>query len=256
MADGFASSREADASAAKTSNNKKHSKTENQVYGNRPVRIIVADDRRLYREGVKLLIEKIDPGLDVVEADSVDRIGPLMAQTPGPGVVLYNLVPAENGGVDYVGILGESLGETPLIVMCDSDDGEVMRGVLEHGAKAFLPSTTPGPLLVAILHLVIAGGIYAPPDMVVGISSTAKGTHDRIGTDARREQVIEEHFQMLTPRQRHVLALLSQGLSNRDIAGSLDMCENTVKAHVKQIMHRLRAQNRTQAALMADRMIA
>jgi DNA-binding NarL/FixJ family response regulator len=256
MADGFVGMREADASAAKTSNNNTHSKTENQVYGNRPVRIIVVDNRRLYREGVRLLIERIDPGLDVVDADSVDRIGLLMEQTPGPGVVLYNLVASENGGMGYVGILSQSLGDMPLIVMCDTNDGEIMRGVLEHGAKAFLPSTTSGPLLVAILHLVIAGGIYAPPDMVVRVSSTANGAHDRIGTDARREQVIEEHFQMLTPRQRHVLALLSQGLSNRDIAGSLDMCENTVKAHVKQIMHRLRAQNRTQAALMADRMIA
>ena len=256
MANGALGLRKADASAPKTSNSGGLSKTENKVSGDLPVRVIVADDRRLYREGVKLLIEKIDPGLDVVEAVSVDRIGPLVEQNPGSGVVLYNLVLAENGGVDYVGTLGKSLGDTPLIVICDTDDDEVVRGVLDQGAKAFLPSTTPGPLLVAIINLVIAGGIYAPPDMVVEISSNALDIHDRIGTKARREQMIDKNFQVLTPRQRHVLAMLSLGLSNRDIAGSLDMCENTVKAHVKQIMYKLRAQNRTQAALMADRMIS
>jgi DNA-binding NarL/FixJ family response regulator len=140
--------------------------------------------------------------------------------------------------------------------MCDVDDSALMRGALERGAKAFLPSSTPGPLLVAILHLVIAGGVYAPPVMVMGLSANADEAAGRAGTNDRREQLIAENFPALTPRQRHVLALLSQGLTNRDIAGSLDMCENTVKAHVKQVMRKLNAENRTQAALMADRLLA
>jgi DNA-binding NarL/FixJ family response regulator len=216
----------------------------------------VADDRRLCRECVKLLIETIDPRLDVVESGSVDQIGPLLEQNPGRSVVLYNLVMTDKEGVDFVGVLGKSLGDIPLVVMCDADDNELMRGVLERGAKAFLPSTTPGPLLVAILHLVIAGGIYAPATMVTGLAASADRPENRAGTNARREEVIAENFPALTPRQRHVLALLSQGLTNRDIAVSLDMCENTVKAHVKQVMRKLNADNRTQAALMADRLTA
>jgi DNA-binding NarL/FixJ family response regulator len=90
----------------------------------------------------------------------------------------------------------------------------------------------------------------------MGFAADAAGPENRVGTNARREQVIAENFPILTPRQRHVLALLSQGLTNRDIALSLDMCENTVKAHVKQVMRKLNADNRTQAALMADRLIA
>jgi len=256
MANGVAGLREADASARDRSNRNGISQSGNQADGNRPVRIILADDRRLCRECVKLLIESIDPRLEVVESDSVDQIGALLEQDPGHRVVLYNLVLSDKEGIDFVGILGKSLGDIPLIVMCDTDDGEIMREALERGAKAFLPSTTPGPLLVAILHLVIAGGIYAPPAMVMKISSRATSAADRARADQRRERVIAENFLMLTPRQRHVLALLSQGLSNRDIAGSLDMCENTVKAHVKQVMRKLCAQNRTQAALMADRLVA
>ncbi|MEN8198117.1 MAG: response regulator transcription factor, partial [Pseudomonadota bacterium] len=118
------------------------------------------------------------------------------------------------------------------------------------------PSSMPGPLMVAILHLVIAGGVYAPPAMVMGLSANTDKAAGQGGTNERREQVIAENFPTLTPRQRHVLALLSQGLTNRDIASSLDMCENTVKAHVKQVMRKLSADNRTQAALMADRLIA
>jgi len=256
MANGVAGLRKATASEDETLNGNINSKSEFQAYRNRSARIIVADDRRLCRECVKLLIESMDPDLDVVESESVEQIGALLGQHPGHIVVLYNLVLSDKEGIDFVGALRKSLGDVPLIVMCDADDDKIMRGVLERGAKAFLPSTTPGPLLVAILRLVLAGGIYVPPNLVVGNSTIATGAQDRIGSDARRERVIAENFQMLTPRQRHVLALLSQGKSNRDIAGSLSMCENTVKAHVKQIMRKLSAENRTQVALMADRLIA
>lgn len=256
MTDGVAGWRGADGPAREISGMNINSNSKTQTDDNWPIRVILADDRRLCRECVKLLIETIDPRLDVVEANDVGQIVPLLAEAPGRGVVLYNLVLADREGIDFVGTLGKSLGNIPLIVMCDANDSEIMRGVLERGAKAFLPSTTRGPLLVAILHMVIEGGVYAPASMVLDYPSNPGESEGRTRTNVKREQVIAEKFPALTPRQRHVLALLSQGLTNRDIAGSLDMCENTVKAHVKQVMRKLSAENRTQAALMADRLIA
>lgn len=234
----------------------KNIETERRMYADLPIRIIVADDRRLCRECLRLLIETIDPRLDVVEAHNVDQIGQLLDQNAGRAVVLYNLVITDDEGVAFVDTLRKSIGDMPLVVMCDIADGDLVRGVMERGAKAFLPSTTPGPLLVAILHLVIAGGIYTPPETPRGSPSDVGGAGNRAETGTWRESAIAKNFPMLTPRQRHVLALLSQGLSNRDIAESLSMCENTVKAHVKQIMRKLNADNRTQAALMADRLIS
>ena len=255
MANGVACNKEKSALKRKIPSRNKPSKSTNRADGNRRVRIILADDRRLCRESIKQLIETIDPALDVVEAVDVDRIGPLLEQGTGTSVVLYNLVLVDREGLDFVGTLSKSMGDFPLVVMCDADDNAFMRSVLERGAKAFLPSSTPGPLMVAILHLVIAGGGYAPPAMVMGLSAKANKAARRAGPGATREQVIADNFPTLTPRQRHVLALLSQGLTNRDIASSLDMRENTVKAHVKQVMRKLSADNRTQAALMADRLI-
>ena len=222
----------------------------------RPIRIILADDRRLCRECLRLLIETIAPELEVVEADSPDRIGALLEHEGGRSVVLYNLVTTDKAGLDFIGNLNKSLGDIPLVVMCDTDDGDVMCGSLEVGAKAFLPSRTPGPVMVAVLRLVIAGGIYAPPAMVMALSGGRARAGNRSAAAGRRATAIAEHFPMLTPRQRQVLAFLSQGQSNREIAKSLDMCENTVKAHVKQIMRKLHVENRTQAALMADRLAA
>jgi DNA-binding NarL/FixJ family response regulator len=111
--------------------------------------------------------------------------------------------------------------------------------------------------MVAVLRLVIAGGSYAPPAMLLDSPARMALPGPRGGRgQADRETAIAEHFPILTPRQRSVLALLSQGYMNRDIASALGMCENTVKAHVKQVMRKLNADNRTQAALMADRLVA
>ena len=222
----------------------------------RPVRVIVTDSRRLCRECLRLLIETFDPSLEVAEANDPEEISALLQGDPGFSVVLYNLVERGEEGVEFVRNLRKSVPDIPLIVLCDFDDPEVMRGVMASGARAFLPSTTPSPVMVAVLRLVIAGGIYAPAGMVLGMSpdGAAATADERARGD--REALIAVRFPQLTPRQRTVLALLSQGYMNREIAGALGMCENTVKAHVKQVMRKLNTSNRTQAALMADRLVA
>ena len=237
-----------------------YGREELQARGESSIRIVVADDRRLCRECVRLLIESIDPDLEVVEVERADLIGDKLKRDPGQCVVLYNLVFTDAEGIEFVSSLAASIGDVPLVVMCDKNDRELMRGCLERGAKAFLSSTTPGPMLVAILRLVLAKGVYAPPELVldaeIGKQTESMLGRRRNGNSARREATIAEHFPTLTRRQRDVLALISLGMSNREIAESLEMCENTVKAHVKQVMRKLRAENRTQAALMADRLVA
>lgn len=222
-----------------------------------PVRVIVTDNRRLCRECLRLLIETFDPKLEVAEADDPAQISALLEEDCGFSVVLYNLVVAGEEGIRFVRGLRDSVPDIPLIVLCDFDDPEIMRGVMACGAKAFLPSTTPSPVMVAVLRLVLAGGSYAPPAMLLDNPQRRVQSGPQASRALNdREAAIAEHFPTLTPRQRSVLALLSQGYMNRDIASALGMCENTVKAHVKQVMRKLNADNRTQAALMADRLVA
>lgn len=223
---------------------------------NRKVRVIVTDNRRLCRECLRLLIETFDPSLEVAEANDPAEIVTMLQADPGFSVVLYNLVVRGDEGVEFVRRLRASVPDIPLIVLCDYDDPEVMRRVMASGARAFLPSTTPSPVMVAVLRLVIAGGTYAPANMVLAAAPRTLAEPVRLRGNSDRHALIDEHFPQLTPRQRDVLALLSQGQMNRNIAEALGMCENTVKAHVKQIMRKLDAGNRTQAALMADRLVA
>ena len=218
------------------------------------VRIIVTDNRRLCRECLRLLIETFDPSLEVVEASNPEEVLRLLEADDEQSVVLYNLVIPGEEGLAYVEKLHDSIPEIPLIVLCDFDDPGLVAGALNKGAKAFLPSTTPSPVMVAVLHLVIAGGVYAPPGMILSSAAPGVMASGAVGS-AAREATISEFFPNLTPRQGHVLALLSEGSTNKAIAESLGMCENTVKAHVKHIMRKLSVNNRTEAALMADRLV-
>lgn len=220
-----------------------------------PVRIIVTDNRRLCRECLRLLIETFDPKLTVVEAHDPTDVLSLLKSSDVQSVVMYNLVVPGEEGLDFVGKLHESVPDIPLIVLCDFDDPKLVTGALERGAKAFLPSTTPSPVMVAVLHLVIAGGLYAPPNLLLpGIHSLRAVSEQTSGE--LRAALLANLFPELTPRQSAVLSHLSEGKTNRAIAESLEMCENTVKAHVKHVMRKLEVGNRTAAALMADRLVS
>lgn len=223
--------------------------------GGMPVRVIIADDRRLWRESLRLLIEANEPAMEVVEAVDSKDILSLLGSDEKPSILLYSVSGPASGGLGEVQLLRKSAPQLPIMVVCDVDDAVLARGAFAYGARAFLPATTPGPIMVAVLNLVIAGGQYAPPSLF--FDGPGRRRQDPLGKSAlaMREAAIGDAFPQLTRRQCGVLSLVSLGYSNRAIAEALQMRENTVKAHVKQIMRRLGVENRTRAALLADRLM-
>jgi DNA-binding NarL/FixJ family response regulator len=131
--------------------------------------------------------------------------------------------------------------EIPVLVTADCDDPESARAILRGGARGFLPTSLGLKVLIGALERVRTGGTYVP--LAITEPNPARAA-DRAQHTPWRE---------LTRRQRDVLALISEGKSNKLIADALTMTESTVKAHVKQIIKRLRVANRTQAALLATR---
>src|SRR5207302_2537446 len=116
------------------------------------------------------------------------------------------------------------------------------------GTRGFLPASLSLKVMMGALDLVLAGGIYVPSSLIEAAPSRpAPSSGPSSLADASNE---------LTRRQRDVLGLISQGKSNKLIADALTMSESTVKAHVKQIIKRLRVANRTQAALLANGVFA
>ncbi|MDX1485659.1 MAG: response regulator transcription factor, partial [Alphaproteobacteria bacterium] len=214
------------------------------------LRILIADDHPLFREGLSRLVTELDTELALVEAgDFTEAIR--LAREEGPfDLILSDL---KMPGMDeFAGIRGlrEAAASVPIVVVSGFESRANLERSLEAGAQGFLPKTSPPSVMVNALRLVLLGEIYVPPSL---FSSDAKPTEAASASldSARSAMEMRANVDMLTQRQLGVLALIGQGLSNRDIADRLQISEGTVKVHVGAILKTLGVSNRTQAALLA-----
>lgn len=141
--------------------------------------------------------------------------------------------------------LREHLPEVPVTLLADRDDAASILTALRVGVRGYLPTSIDQEVARRALALVLAGGAYAPPALLLRVDPTAEGEARPQAEEAPCCGKLGE----LTPRQRQVLELLGQGRPNKVIARRLAMCESTVKVHVRQIMRKLGASNRTEVAL-------
>lgn len=160
------------------------------------------------------------------------------------------------GVADDLAWLAAHWPDVPVVVLADRDDAASVRAAFEAGVRGYLPTSTDPAVARSALALVLAGGAYAPPSALLGVGKTEDAPRPasaptRAGMGKRCEAL-----GWLTPRQREVLELLGQGRPNKVIAQRLAMCESTVKVHVRQIMRKLGASNRTEVALKLRELLA
>jgi DNA-binding NarL/FixJ family response regulator len=134
----------------------------------------------------------------------------------------------------------------PIVVVSDREDWPAVVDALDAGARAYFPSSHDPEILFQTLRLVEKGGAFIPLELLSNVS-VHRERQQRV--PVRRPEVYG-----LTPREQGVLELLKTGLSNKGIARELNIEEGTVKIHVRRIMRKLNATNRTQAALLAHQM--
>jgi|SRR5579885_833179 DNA-binding NarL/FixJ family response regulator len=203
--------------------------------------LAIVDRSALRRECLKLALAQQPRRWKVTDLASGDDLVEAIQRGAGFSVILVGA--ATCGQVDLVdlAVLVAIAGETPVLVTAECDDPERARAILRAGAKGFLPANHGLKVLLGALERVRAGGSFVPLMLTEECHEPADRDPE---TETRR---------ILTRRQRDVLALISEGKSNKLIAGALGMSESTVKAHVKQIIRRLHVANRTQAALFAIR---
>jgi DNA-binding NarL/FixJ family response regulator len=145
-------------------------------------------------------------------------------------------------------LLRVRLPEASAVVLSDRDDVEEVNRALTQGVRGYIPTTVECEVAVAALRLIGAGGTFVSVKTVH--STTAKPDDQPEGGRQRRSDGLD-----LTPRELSVIDLLREGKPNKLIARQLDMQENTVKVHVRNILKKLNAANRTHAAFVANRLL-
>jgi DNA-binding NarL/FixJ family response regulator len=152
----------------------------------------------------------------------------------------------------------------PIVVLSDHEDPSLIAKVVAAGARGYVPTSYDLTMVVGVLRFVLAGGTFVPADVLIALQRPAPDpgpATDDVQPSSDREAtapgvasgIAVETERHLTRRQLEVLSLLRQGKANKIIAYELNMRESTVKVHIRNIMHKLRVSNRTEAAWCAHR---
>lgn len=195
-------------------------------------RVLIADDHELLRDVLRSYLEAEGGFEAVTVADLPSALERLAAEDRFDLVLLDYAMP----GMDGFAGLEQAIAaapETPVALMSGLAPAGVAEKVLSMGAAGYFPKTLPARSVVNAIRFMAAGETYMPLDMM------------------RQPSAAESAEPGLTPREREVLALLCEGLANKEIARDLGLREPTIKLHVKTICRKLGARNRTHAAMLA-----
>jgi DNA-binding NarL/FixJ family response regulator len=204
----------------------------------KPVRVLIADDHQVVREGLQMILAESDGEIVVVGEASDGDEAVRLAKSVNPDVVLMDLSMPRVDGLEATRRLREAGISSRVLILTSFADGDGVRDAVRAGVTGYLmKDVLKGELLTAIR--LAADGVptlhpRAQQHLMRGIA----------------EPDTPSPFAVLTPRERDVLALLAQGESNKRIAAALNLSIGTVKGYVSAIFEKLGVDDRTQAALL------
>jgi DNA-binding NarL/FixJ family response regulator len=215
-------------------------------------RVALIDPKPLTRRSIGDLLAKAFPECGMVAASTCEELLEIDERrigTPNLVVVYIRSVGLTSTWVQSaLELLRVRLPEASTVVLSDRDDVDEVNRALTHGVRGYILTSVECGVAVAALRLISAGGTFVPANALR--STAAKVVDQPEGGRQRRSDGLD-----LTPRELSVIDLLREGKPNKVIAARLEMQENTVKVHVRNILKKLNATNRTHAAFVANRLL-
>ncbi|PSB40279.1 response regulator transcription factor [Chamaesiphon polymorphus] len=213
------------------------------------IRLFLVEDQAIVRDGLKIMLETTSDFQMVGEAENgveaIDRLQELQDSDRFPDVVLMDVRMPEMDGVEATQHLCQTYPDLKVLILTTFDDSEYVRQALQNGAKGYLLKDTPIAELAKAIRSIFQGYTQFGP----GLIEKALAQSDPV-TEIETEPPAE--LLALTDREREVLKLIAEGLSNREIAEALFLSEGTVRNHVSNVLLRLNVRDRTQAVILAN----
>jgi len=207
------------------------------------VRVLLVDDDDLMRAGITAVLSS-DETIEVVGEAAEGRAAVERATALRPDVILMDV---RMPGLDGIAATREVLGVSPdvkVVILTTFEQDDYVFGALSAGASGFLLKRTRPEELIAAIHTIAAGDSLLSP-------SVTRTVIRRLAHEPAPDTSSAARLEELTRREREVLELIAQGLSNGQIAAALVVEESTVKTHVKHILRKLRLRDRVHAVIFA-----
>lgn len=206
------------------------------------MKVLLADDHALFREGVRLVLESLVPDpKEIVEANDFAQALALVRDGAAFDIGLVDLNMPGMDGFAGIEAIRRTSPDLYLVVISASEDPRDIRRALDCGAHGYIAKTSSSAAMMDGIRSVLEGETFVSPPIALPAGTEMASDGEKLKA-------------LLTPRQRDVLAMLRQGKSNKEIARDLNLAEITVKLHVTAILRALGVDNRTQAAILAAKM--
>jgi DNA-binding NarL/FixJ family response regulator len=209
------------------------------------MKVLLVDDHALIRDALRGVLRELDGEADVLESASYQQAMDIVRQHDDLMLVLLDVQLPDRDGFEMLAELRQRYPALSVVMLSAFTGRDNVTRALDAGALGFIPKTASREVLLSALRLILAGGIYIPPDILAAAPSSA-ATPGRSAVPGPRQTPADFG---LTERQVEVLALMMQGKSNKLICRALDLAEPTVKNHVSAILKALEVTNRTEAVL-------
>ena len=209
------------------------------------IRILIVDDQVLFREGLRTLLT-VQPEFEVIEEAGNGEEALQFIKQDQPDIVLMDLRMPGMDGVTTTRIVHQEYPAIKIIVLTTFDDDENVFEGLRAGAVGYLLKDVSSVKLFEAIHAAAKGEYFLLPSITAKIVSELK----------RVTQPVSTPFELIDPlstRELEILRLVSDGLSNKEIAEKLVIAEGTVKNHLSSILAKLSARDRMQAVLIAKK---
>jgi NarL family two-component system response regulator LiaR len=202
-----------------------------------PIRVLLADDHSVVRQGLRMFLS-LDSDLEIVGEAANGSEAVQMAHALQPEVVLMDLLMPVMDGITAITHLRRDLPEIEIVALTSVLEDTAVMGAIRAGAIGYLLKDTEADELRKAIKAAAAGQVQLSP---------------KVAARLMREVQVPDSPESLTERETEVLRLLAKGCSNRELAQNLSIGEKTVKTHVSNILSKLGVPSRTQAALYAVR---
>lgn len=224
------------------------------------MKILIADDHALVRQGLRQLLADDELGLPnasgdltFLEADGFDAALEVLA-TKGADLLLIDLSMPGMAGANSLRALREAHPNTKIVVITGWEDRATMLDCLGAGVHGYVPKSFATDQIVKAIEVILGGGVYVPSEIANlngGEAVNGSGGKDKLHASLPSTVPGLARF---TKRQLDVLQLLGQGRSTKEIARALELSEGTVKVHLAAIYRGLNARNRTEAVALASKL--
>ncbi len=221
-----------------------------------PIRVLIVDDQRLMRDGLRALLELQD-GLAIVGEAGGGHDALTAVAATAPDVVLMDVRMPQMSGVEATRALRERGDRPRILILTTFDDDQYVFDALKAGAAGYVLKDLPAAELAAAIRTVHGGGVHLDPSVASKVVAELARLHvpasapAPVAAPASTLPASAGPVEELTPREHEVLRLLATGASNREIGAQLFISEGTVKNHISNILGRLGLRDRTQAAIYA-----